>query len=268
MRRKTLLQPVLALLEREETPVFAFKGFDLARSLYPFPEGRPMADADFILPREKLERVLSAFVRSGWTAGASGPCMAGVTSELKLRLHSVTAELHTHVFFYPDLFPGRLPADLYEDGRVLGPGLRGLAWHNALLLVLLHMLANSRIRPVWWVDTALLCARVEDDGLWERFWTGAAGTGLGPGIAKLLVSLVSAADAPVPQRMIRALEELDPRRMRVLKTVGAPRGAPTLMGLRYMSGWRRIAWLHILLWAVISSGGSRDRRRRLWTEKR
>lgn len=264
LRRETTLQPVLSLLEREGNSVFTFKGFDLARSVYPFPAGRPMADVDFILPRESLESVLSAFVRSGWTAGGSGLCMAGVTSELKLSRNSVTAELHTHVFFYPDLFPGRLPADLYDGGRVLGPGLRGLPWHNALLLVLLHMLANPRIRPVWWVDTALLCSRVRNERLWGRFWTSAAGTGLGPGIARLLTAIASGTGAPVPGTMIRALEGLDKKRMWVLRAFGAPRGVPTLMGLRQMNGWRRIAWLHLLFWTVVSGGSALDRRRRLW----
>jgi hypothetical protein len=264
LRREATLKSVLRFMESRGDSVFTFKGFDLARSLYPFPGGRPMADVDFILPGESLWKVLSAFVRSGWTVGRTSLCAAGVTSELKLHRNSVTAELHTHVFFYPGLFPGRLPADLYEDGRILGPGLRGLAWHNALLLVLLHMLANPGIRPVWWVDAALLCARVQSERLWNRFWPGAAGTGLGPGIAKLLASAASSTGAPVPGRMIRALEGLDDRRMWVLRAAGAPRGVPTLMGLRQMSGWRRIAWLHLLFWAALSGGGVLDRRRRLW----
>jgi hypothetical protein len=165
-RQEQIVRQVLERISREGRKVWAVKGFDLARSVYPFPGGRPMCDADLFMEERNRHRILNIFAQSGWSRGSPGDGIfnTGIVSEMKMYRQGVMVELHTHIFYFPATFPGKLPADLFENGRLLEPGLMGFAWHNALLMVLLHMLTNIRIRPVWWVDICLLCMKVSKAG--------------------------------------------------------------------------------------------------------
>ncbi len=42
-------------------------------------------------------------------------------------------------------------------------------------MVLLHMITNTLIRPVWWADVCLLAGKVSEEGLWDRFVVNAFG---------------------------------------------------------------------------------------------
>lgn len=53
-RQEQILGPLLKMLSDEGEALWAFKGFDLARSVYPFPEGRPMGDADLYVEAGNL----------------------------------------------------------------------------------------------------------------------------------------------------------------------------------------------------------------------
>ncbi len=253
-RLEQIVRPVLELISREGMKLWAVKGFDLARSVYPFPGGRPMCDADLFVEDSNRQKILSIFARSGWSRGSPGDGIfnAGIVSEMKLYRQGVMVELHTHIFYFPATFPGRLPADLFENGRLLEPGLMGFAWHNALLMVLLHMLTNINIRPVWWVDICLLCTKVSKAGTWAEFARNAFETNLGSSLAHHLRIASSALGAPVPERVMKVLGITNRGREDVIERLKTGRKIPTLLNLRYMTGWRRISWLYALFWLVLT----------------
>jgi hypothetical protein len=253
-RREQIMRPVLERISREGIAVWAVKGFDLARSVYPFPGGRPMCDTDLFLKKEDSRRILKIFNRCGWSRGSPGDGIftAGIVSEMKMYRHGTMAELHTHIFYFPATFPGRLPEDLFENGRLIEPGLMGFDWHNALLMVLVHMLTNSSVRPVWWVDICLLCRKVSEAGSWDRFAMSAHETKLDGSIASALTVAADELGAPVPEKVVTVLSRNVSGRGDILEKLRIGRKAPTMLNLVHLTGWKKISWFYALLWLVLS----------------
>ena len=253
-RQEQIVRIALQRISEAGTEVWAAKGFDLARSVYPFPGGRPMCDADLFMEEKNRRKILSVFSKSGWSRGSPGDGIfnAGIVSEMKMYRHGAMVELHTHIFYFPATFPGRLPTDLFENGRLLEPGLMGFAWHNALLMVLLHTLTNIRIRPVWWVDICLLCMKISEAGTWNQFARNAFETKLGSSLAHLLRAASIALEAPVPERVIEVLNMSRSGREDIIEKLKSGRKIPTLLNLRHLTGWRRISWFYALFWLVLT----------------
>ena len=253
-RQEQIVRQVLERISREGRKVWAVKGFDLARSVYPFPGGRPMCDADLFMEERNRHRILNIFSRSGWSRGSPGDGIfnTGIVSEMKMYRQGVMVELHTHIFYFPATFPGKLPADLYENGRLLEPGLMGFAWHNALLMVLLHMLTNIRIRPVWWVDICLLCTKISKAGTWAEFTRNAFNTQLGNSLSNLLRIASVKLEAPVPRRVMNVLRMSNSGREDIIEKLKSGSKVPTLLNLRYLTGWRKVSWLYALFWLVLT----------------
>ena len=253
-RKEQIIRPVLERIGKEGAVVWAFKGFDLARSVYPFPGSRPMADADLFVEKKNRHRILSIFEKSGWTKGSPGDGIfnADIVSEMKMYRHGVMVELHTHIFYFPATFPGKLPGDLFENGRLLEPGLMGFAWHNALLLVLIHMLTNCEMRPVWWVDTCLLCRKVSEAGIWNAFARNASETKLGDALGSLLVTAADVLGAPVPAKVIEVLSRNGSGKECIVEKLKAGQKKPTLMNLKHLTGWKKVSWAYALLWLVLT----------------
>jgi hypothetical protein len=254
VRREEVLSPTLESISRAGTSIWAFKGFDLARSIYPFTGARPMSDVDLFLRMDQRNQVLNAFRDSGWSLETPGRGVfgSGIVSEVKLMKMNVLAELHTHVFYFPATFPGSLPRDLFLGGRPLSPGLQGFSWHNSLLLVALHALTNSLIRPVWWVDLTLLCGKVTESGTWKEFTLNAMRTGLGHPVSSLLTIASDELSAEVPERTVHLLSGQSRRGDAILDGLRYGRKLPTAMNLRYLRGWRKITWMYVLVWMIIS----------------
>lgn len=250
LRIQQTLQPVLTRLDHD---VWAIKGLDLARSVYPFPGGRPMSDADLLLRRENLGSAVQTFRRLGWlvTHPGDGVMSSGIVSEVKAVKNGVMAELHTHIFYFPATFPGRLPSDLTLNGRPLEPGLMGLSWHNALLTVVLHMTTNRAIRPVWWCDTCLLAGKVQEHDTWPEFTRNVLGTRLSRPVGEVLRTAAELG-APVPERVTAMLDVGDPRAEAVLNAIKARRAIPTLLNIRHLTGWRRISWMYAMFWLALT----------------
>lgn len=253
-RREQMLKPVLERIAGERVTAWAMKGFDLARSVYPFPGGRLMSDADLFVSRSDQHRILRAFELEGWSRGSPGDGIfaSGIVSEMKMYRLGEIVEIHTHIFYFPATFPGKLPEDLFENGRYLEPGLMGFAWHNALLMVLLHMLTNSRIRPVWWLDVCLLCGRISEAGTWSDFARNADLTELAGSIAGVLSIASGTLNAPVPAGLADALKSSASGREDVLASLMRGRKSPTLLNLRHLKGWKKVSWFFALLWLVLS----------------
>ncbi len=253
-RQEQITRTALRRIADEGISVWAIKGFDLARSVYPFPGGRPMCDADLFIEKRNRQKVVRIFRQAGWSKESPGDGIftSGIVSEMKMLKHGVMAELHTHIFYFPATFPGKLPADLFEHGRLLEPGLMGFAWHNALLLVIIHLLTNVSIRPVWWVDVCLLCLKVTEAGTWDKFMRGAFETKLGSAIASTLACASSELEAPVPEKMMQALQRCRSGREDIIEQLKAGRKIPTLLNLKHLTGWKRISWSCALFWLILS----------------
>lgn len=253
-RKEQIVRPVLESISKEGISLWAVKGFDLARSVYPFPGGRPMCDADLFLKIEDRCRILKVFNQCGWSRGSPGDGIfaAGIVSEMKMYRYGTMAELHTHIFYFPATFPGKLPADLFENGRLLEPGLMGFAWHNALLMVLIHMLTNSSIRPVWWVDICLLSRKVSEAGSWDKFALNAYETKLDGAIASALDVAADELGAQVPEKVVSVLSKDLSGRDDILEKLRIGRKVPTLLNLKHLTGWKKISWFYALLWLVLS----------------
>lgn len=253
-RREQIVRPVFKRISEEGINMWAVKGFDLARSVYPFPGGRPMCDADLFLKKEDRSRILKVFDQCGWSRGSPGDGIfaAGIVSEMKMYRHGTMVELHTHIFYFPATFPGKLPEDLFENSRFLEPGLMGFAWHNALLMVLIHMLTNSSIRPVWWVDICLLCRKVSETGSWDKFALNAFQTKLGYSIASALEIAADKLGTPVPEKVVTILGRNISTRVDIVEKLRIGRKVPTLLNLRHLTGWKKISWFYALLWLVIT----------------
>ena len=253
-RQEQILRTVLQRIAEEGVAVWAMKGFDLARSIYPFPGGRPMCDADLFIEERDRQKILRIFRQSGWSKGSPGDGIftSGIVSEMKMYKHGVMVELHSHIFYFPATFPGKLPFDLFDNGRLLEPGLMGFAWHNALLLVIIHMLTNSSIRPVWWIDICLICSKVTQVGTWDLFLRNAFGTKLGAEIAEPLEKALYELNAPVPVEIIRVLKSVQSGREYILTKMRSRSKVPTLLNLKHLAGWKRISWGYALFWLILS----------------
>ncbi len=254
VRLEEMTRPVLDMIASSGERVWAFKGFDFARSLYPFPGARPMGDSDLFIRPGSIATVKDAFLRNGWSMGTPGDgiLQSGIVSELKFRREGVTVEVHTHVFYFPATMPGRLPKDLFHGCRSLLPGLEGFSWHNALLMEVLHLLTHTEIRPVWWIDTALLCGRLQESGQWRSFASNALATGLSGSISEILAHAVDSMGAPVPERVLQVLGQERGRGENILKHLRAGRRIPTLFNLVRLNGWRRVSWMMTLFGLLIT----------------
>ena len=253
-RQEQITRTVLQEIAKRGITVWAVKGFDLARSIYPFPGGRPMCDADLFIEGKDRSIIMDIFHKCGWSKGSPGDGVftSGVVSEMKMFKHNVMVELHTHIFYFPATFPGKLPVDLFENGRFLEPGLMGFAWHNALLLVIIHLLTNVSIRPVWWVDVCILCQKVTEAGTWGQFRQNAFSTKLGSAIAQPLETAVSELNAEVPSGVILSLKNSRSGREDILAKLRIGNKVPTMLNLKYLNGWQRISWGYALFWLILS----------------
>lgn len=254
MRQEQITESILEKIAEEGIFVWAVKGFDLARSVYPFPGGRPMSDSDLFIQAKDRQSIMRIFHQAGWSKGSPGDGVftSAVVSEMKMFKQDVIIELHTHIFYFPAVFPGRLPVDLFENGRSLASGLMGFAWHNALLLVIIHFLTNELIRPVWWVDVCLLCRKVTEADTWDIFLKNAFNTKLGGAIATVLITASLELYAPVPGAITSALLNCENGREFILEQLKSARKVPTLLNLKYLPGWKKISWFYALFWLSLS----------------
>lgn len=253
VRMNEVIRPVTGALERSAGSVWAFKGYDLAQSLYPFPAARPMGDLDLFIQKTEAAEIIDIFNGCGWSAGTPGHGIfsAGIVSEIKMQRLGVLVELHSHIFYFPATFPGRLPRDLFQRGRELRPGLMAFTWHNSLLMVILHMLTNSGPRPVWWVDVCLLCRKVGESSSWKDFARNGRDTLLGKAVSSVLRTASVRLGAQVPEEVMVSLENSRSCGDAVLPGLRGGRRIPTLMNLRYLKGWRKVSWFYALLWMVL-----------------
>ncbi|MBD3370255.1 hypothetical protein GF402_07835 [Candidatus Fermentibacteria bacterium] len=248
------MAPALRRLDRAGVHVWAIKGYDLALSVYPRPGSRPMRDADLMVRTEDLPVVRNVLKTLGWSEASPGDGLlySGIVAECKYQKGSVLVETHTHPFYYPALYPGRLPPDLLEDGRSLGPGLRGLNWRYAMLIVAVHALTSPPLRAVWWTDLALLSATVDESVGWAGFSFWACNSGLGPGVGRLLQTLRRRTGAPVPRRVIDVLLAA-PDRSVVLSSIRKGGGRPTLRNVLALRGWRKLSFAVCTIFRVFGS---------------
>lgn len=253
-KQEQILRKVLIKIDKAGIVVWAVKGYDLSRSVYPFPGGRPMCDADLFIQEKDRQKALSVFLDDGWTrvSPGDGVFTSGIVSEMKMLKQGLMAELHTHIFYFPATFPGKLPYDLFTDGRLLEPGLMGFAWHNALLLVIIHLLTNTSIRAVWWIDIYLLCNKITESDGWEKFLVNAKSTNLCNSIALPLATSMNDLGALVPKWVIKTLREQSSGRDKILTELKKGKKIPTLLNIKHLTGWKKLSWSFALFWLILS----------------
>ena len=253
-RQEQIVRSVLKKIDEMDINLWAVKGFDLARSVYPFPAGRPMCDADLFIEARHRQTIMAVFHQAGWSriSPGDGIFSSGIVSEMKMLKQGILAELHSHIFYFPATFPGKLPIDLFENGRFLESGLYGFAWHNALLLVIIHLLTHDYIKPVWWADICLLSREVSKNQNWEKFTENAYGTKLCSHIAFILSMAVNELDAPIPEKVVTTLRACSSNREGILGQLKSRSKAPTLLNLTHLRGWKRISWFFSVFWLFVT----------------
>jgi len=238
------LRPSLDDILREGARVWAWKGLDYALSLYPSPWTRPMHDIDLIVELKYLDRVLSVLNRAGWrTRSAEAFAFrSGRVSELRLFRSGALLEIHTHPFYYPSLFPGRLPVDLFDSGSELLPGLLRFPVEHAFLLALLHHCQEGSSRQIGWVDEALLAAAAARRSAWPRLGVALAATRLGTEISAILGVIAGMPGTGVPPGTAAALAAGGRGPDRLLSFYRTGSGLPTLACLLSMRGGRSVSY--------------------------
>ncbi len=244
------LEPVLESLAAQGMGVWAWKGLDYARSLYPDPSLRSMSDADLFVRPCDMRPAAGAFVRAGWTMMDPGaPLVTSmVVSAVTVRRGSVEADLHCHPLYFPWALPGRLPPDVFESPRRCGGLLLGFRWTHAMLFHLLHMSSHTRRRPQWWLDLALLCGRMTPQD-WRALSYWGAASGLGGSLAAILEDCMSSTGRGAPSRAIEALRR-GPSREGFRTLAAGGRGLPTLSAALAGTGWRRTSFLFALIYRL------------------
>jgi len=233
----------------------AVKGWDLAQSLYPFLGARPMGDVDLMVRPSQLRGAELVFSSLGWRAICPGrPLLtSGTVSELKLvSPEGILVELHTHPFYFPALFPGRLPDSLYAPRRRLEPGLGALSWPATLMMLLVHALTERENIPHQWVDIAAACGKLSGGGGWPELCLWLCRSGLGPAAGDMLAT-VAEAGAPVPEAALLSLSAC-PDRSRILAPLRYRRGAPTLLAA-LLGGWRGVSLGAAQLYRIVFGKG-------------
>lgn len=253
-RQEQIVRSVLTKIAEMGINLWAVKGFDLARSVYPFPAGRPMCDADLFIEAKHRQTIMAVFHQARWSRMSPGDGIftSGIVSEMKMLKQGVLAELHSHIFYFPATFPGKLPMDLFDNGRFLEPGLYGFAWHNALLLVIIHLLTHDYIKPVWWADICLLSREISENNSWAKFAGNAYGTRFCSHIASILSTAISEFNAPIPEDVVAALRACSSTREGILGQLKSREKAPTLLNLKHLKGWKKISWFFSLFWLLLT----------------
>ena len=238
----------------------AIKGWDLSQSVYPFLGARPMGDVDLMVPPSQIDRAEAAFTSLGWRPLCPGrPLLtSGTVSELKLvSPEGILVELHTHPFYFPALFPGRLPESLYVPRRRLEPGLGAPSWPATQMMLLIHALTESKTIPRQWVDIAAVCRKLSGRGHWSRLCLWLCRSGLGPAAGEMLAA-AARTGAPVPGKVPRILSAC-PDRSRVLRALRYRRGVPTILAT-FLGGWRGLSLGAAQLYRIVSGAGPLRRR--------
>lgn len=250
------VRPALQGLADEGLRVWAWKGLDYALSLYPTPWTRPMYDLDLLVEREYLNGVLSVMTAYGWTSppGEKALFDSGVISELRLFRSGVLVEVHTHPFYFPSIFPGRLPEDLFSQARGLMPGLVGLAHEHRLLLALLHHCQKSSSRQHYWVEEVLLADEVSRSGKWTRLGPALAAAGLAFETGTLLGIVSKLPGSTVPEDLPGELIGGSEGASRLLGMMRAGGGMPTLACMVSLKGHRRLSYMYGLMTGLLSGG--------------
>ncbi|MEN8210016.1 MAG: hypothetical protein ABFR50_12280, partial [Candidatus Fermentibacteria bacterium] len=58
--------------------------------------------------------------------------------------------------------------------------------------------------------------------------------------------------APVPDGVVHALRMSSGGRDDIIEKLKSGRKVPTLLNLRYLTGWRKVSWFYALLWLVLT----------------
>lgn len=206
------LSAVLDGLLSAGIPPILFKGAALALGTYPKAALRPMVDVDVLVPHDAFEEAGRVLGRLGARPTSKDPegrraMLHGTEHLLEIGGRPLAVDLHRSA-----LWECRRPGDddSFRQEAVPVPGredARMLCSSDELLVVCVHGLRWSQLRPVYWIADAMTLIRDERAPVdWERLVGEARRRRLARPVAAALRFLAGAFDAPVPAPAIAALE--------------------------------------------------------------
>jgi len=239
----------IAILRSQGVPVWAWKGFVYARTLYPAPWTRPMRDVDLLVRRVDFDAVTNSFVSTGWSATSPiRPLLtSGIVSSITLSRGVAMVDLHSSPSYFPCLIPGVLPPDLLELREEISPGLYRLSPEHSLATSAIHFLSHRPPRQIWWVDLALLSEAVGREGSWMAFSHCACRTGLGNRIGSVLSIIRNSMGIRVPREVTDALSRSSDRG-RLFGLAAEGRGRPSVSAALCSRGWQKASFVAALLY--------------------
>lgn len=206
------LDAVLGALRSAGIPAVLFKGAALALGAYPKPGLRPMVDVDLLVPFEASEEAARVLGRLGAMPTSEEPegrraMLHGTEHLLEVGGRPFAVDLHRSALWEcrrpgdDDAFRERaVPVPGREDARMLSPA-------DELLVVCVHGLRWSQVRPVYWVADALTLIRDARRPVdWVRLVEEARRRRLAGPVGAALRFLVAELDAPVPASALAELE--------------------------------------------------------------
>ena len=268
---ETCLLPVLTALSEMGHAVTAFKGIDYVYRIYP--EGslrRPASDVDLLVDRESgraLDRILG---RMGWIRHDPGePLVAsGLVGEVKYTRHGRLLELHYHPLYFPCNLPGRLPENILDGSDSTKhpfPGMRLMSLPDALLLHLLQMAYTIPPRQMWWIDLALLAARMGVDSpgeSWRRFAIGARATRAGLLLRSILEVAIDCLGLRVPSAVMSSMYDPGSDRSELVSRIArGRRGIPTFLAASACHDWRLLPFVMSTIYRIATGRPPQGRRR-------
>lgn len=227
-RYRGICEAAFRLLNEAEVPFIGLKGAVVSERVYPLPMLRHSDDIDVLLHERDLGRASEVLLRAGWRPRRA-PVLKGVQHVPPLVHESdVPIELHWRLMIpYYTIPYDRLWARS-QAVRIADVDIRALAETDSLLHALAHgMYGRPELK---WAADAWFILAANPDLDWTTFTETAIAARLELPLYQALRFLSDRLDAPVPPRVLAALEPRAARTNFAGRSVARPWPA---------GGWRR-----------------------------
>ncbi len=214
------MMPIVRTLEGAGIPTLLLKGAAFVADTRLDAGMRPMNDIDVLVPTQQARAAIDVLLASGLEPVGEVP--AWYVAEYASRFvpsHGFRDQLDRQLDLHWHVLHASCQADADEDFwaaaepiELLGVPTRALCPADELLLVILHGLRWNEIPTYRWaVDAALLCSGAIGPIDYERLVAQARKRRVSVMLRAGLSYLRRVADAPIPERTMRALGSLRPR---------------------------------------------------------
>jgi hypothetical protein len=221
---------VIAEFRKMKIDTLLFKGAALALRYYPDPGTRPMQDVDILVHGNNARSAINWFIKAGWAPTERAFLASyspkdsyfqsvhgdGFNNDLGYEI-----DLHWHVmaeccFDAADEFfwSGSLP---FESGEITS---RSLNDSDHLVQTCVHGARWNEVPPLRWIADALMILNSPDSHIdWERILRTAQDFRLNLQLAQTLGYLEQCFDAPIPNKVLEALNSTPKSRLEIKENV-------------------------------------------------